>query len=153
MQRPDAPARAAWLCASLLLAASLPGGPNAPRVCDLPGETAHHAGHTAAVACSQKHRSGHEVRGPARMLFGMRIDLNGADVGTLEVLPGIGPSRASAIVQTRSMRIFSSVEDLLRVPGIGPRRLAALRPHVTLESVGACTPERDANHLQSSKGR
>lgn len=59
------------------------------------------------------------------------LDLNLATAADLESLPGIGPSLASAIVQYRDQNgPFLSVEELLNVPGIGPTRLAQLRPLV-----------------------
>jgi len=62
--------------------------------------------------------------GAARLLWGLPLDLNREDPRTLEVLPGIGPSRARAIAAARP---FCRPSDLGRVPGIGPvtlRRLA-----------------------------
>jgi len=61
--------------------------------------------------------------GPARLLFGAALDPNRADPATLEVLPGIGPARAAAIVTTRCERAFASVSDLRRVPGVGPHTI------------------------------
>jgi competence protein ComEA len=56
-----------------------------------------------------------------------RIDLNQASLDELLALDGIGPQLARAIAASRP---FTSVEDLVKVPGIGPKRLAALRPYV-----------------------
>ena len=59
------------------------------------------------------------------------VDLNAADAGQLELLPGIGPALAAAIVEHRARNgRFRSVDDLLDVPGIGPAKLATLRPLV-----------------------
>ena len=58
------------------------------------------------------------------------IDVNRADVETLQRLPGIGPALASRIVETRAERPFRSVDDLLRVRGIGPATLARMRASV-----------------------
>jgi len=55
------------------------------------------------------------------------IDLNGASASELEGLPGIGPTLAERIIAARPLR---TVDDLLRVKGIGPVRLARLRPLV-----------------------
>lgn len=56
-----------------------------------------------------------------------RIDINRADAATLETLPGIGPATAQKIVAEREANgPFASVEDLMRVPGIGEKRVAAL---------------------------
>lgn len=56
-----------------------------------------------------------------------RISLNEARASDLERLPGIGPALAQRIVAARP---FATLDDLLRVSGIGPARLAALRPRV-----------------------
>lgn len=55
------------------------------------------------------------------------LDLNTASVDELDVLPGIGPTTAAAIVAHRDQHgPFVSVEELLEVAGIGPAKLAAL---------------------------
>ena len=69
---------------------------------------------------------GRPVRGPARRLVGLPIDPNRADAATLESLPGVGPARARAILTARGREPFRRVEDLERVPGIGPRTLAVM---------------------------
>jgi competence ComEA-like helix-hairpin-helix protein len=70
---------------------------------------------------------------PLEMLPGERIDLNSADELELQKLPGIGEGLSAAIVADREENgPFSSVEDLLRVPGIGEKRLAAIRDLVTV---------------------
>lgn len=61
-----------------------------------------------------------------------RIDVNRADAAELERLPEVGPAIARRIVRSRELHgPFRSVEDLLRVPGIGPARLDAIRPRAT----------------------
>ena len=62
------------------------------------------------------------------------VNLNTATVEELQLLPGIGESRARAVVEARKRRGgFQKVEDLLEVKGIGEAGLEKLRPHVTLE--------------------
>lgn len=61
------------------------------------------------------------LEGIARLLDGGRIDLNQASASLLESLPEIGPVRAAAIVRARREVAFSSLEDLERVSGIGPK--------------------------------
>ena len=63
------------------------------------------------------------TRGAARLLWGLPLDVNHEDERTLQVLPGIGPTRARAIL---SARPFCKEEELLRVPGIGPETLRRL---------------------------
>ncbi len=62
-----------------------------------------------------------------------RLDVNQANAQALEALPGIGPATAAAILEDRARRgPFAGVEDLLRVKGIGPAKLEAVRPFVTV---------------------
>lgn len=57
-----------------------------------------------------------------------RIPLNSATAAELDLLPGIGPSLANAIVEYRQAEgPFQTVDELLEVPGIGPAKLAAIR--------------------------
>ncbi len=56
------------------------------------------------------------------------VDLNAATVADLDTLPGVGPATAAAIIAFRGKRgRFSSVDELLDVPGIGPAKLEAFR--------------------------
>ena len=60
------------------------------------------------------------------------VSLSSATVGQLDGLDGIGPTLAARIVAWRSQHGgFSSIDQLLEVPGIGPTRLDALRGKVT----------------------
>ena len=59
------------------------------------------------------------------------VDLNAATLAQLETLPGIGPSRAQAILDLREKSgPFERVEDLLAIRGINKARLEKLRPYV-----------------------
>lgn len=58
-----------------------------------------------------------------------RVDLNRADGAALERLPGIGPALARRILAEREAHgRYRSVDELLRVSGIGRGRLERLRP-------------------------
>jgi competence ComEA-like helix-hairpin-helix protein len=62
-----------------------------------------------------------------------KVDLNAASPAALDALPGIGPARAASIVQYRARHgPFRSVEDLGRVPGVGPAALARVRDHLVV---------------------
>lgn len=59
---------------------------------------------------------------------GERLDPNRAGVEDLDRLPGVGPSLARAWVRYRENEGgFSRAEDLLNVPGIGPATLEKIR--------------------------
>ena len=61
------------------------------------------------------------------------ININTATALELEALPSVGPSTAKAIVAFRTKNgPFSKAEDLLKVPGIGDGKLAAMKPFVAL---------------------
>lgn len=56
------------------------------------------------------------------------VDLNRSTLAELDVLPGVGPATAAAIISWREKNGgFRRVDDLLEVPGIGPSRLERLR--------------------------
>lgn len=60
------------------------------------------------------------------------ISLNSATAEQLDQLDGVGPATADKITAWRNANGgFHSVDDLAQVPGIGPKRLEALRPHLT----------------------
>ncbi len=59
------------------------------------------------------------------------VDLNAATAEELDVLPGVGPATASAILTYRNEHgRFGSVDELLEVRGIGESKLEQLRPLV-----------------------
>ena len=62
------------------------------------------------------------------------VNINTATLQELERLPGVGPATARAILEYRRTRgSFSSVEDLLGVKGIGPKKLEGMRKAVILQ--------------------
>ena len=62
-----------------------------------------------------------------------RVNLNTADLAALDTLPRIGPAMAQRILDWRDANgRFTSVEDLLAVPGIGDKMLESLRELVTV---------------------
>ena len=61
------------------------------------------------------------------------IDLNSATAADLETLPGIGKVKAEAIVEHReSVGRFSTVEEVMAVPGIGPATLNGIKGQVVV---------------------
>jgi competence protein ComEA len=64
------------------------------------------------------------------------IDLNSATAQQLEELPGIGPTRADAILEFRKKSgPFRSVNDLLVVRGISRKELEKIRLYIVVKPV------------------
>ncbi len=86
----------------------------------------------------------------ARKVSEFPIDLNKASEKDLEKLPMIGPVKARAIVDYRSKNgPFRSVEDLVRVSGIGEKTLNRIRAYVKVS--GTNTSVESANFEKSEK--
>jgi competence protein ComEA len=60
------------------------------------------------------------------------LDLNTATVEQLDTLPGVGEVTAGRIVAYRTAHPFTTVDELLEVPGIGQRRFDQLKDLVTV---------------------
>jgi competence ComEA-like helix-hairpin-helix protein len=61
------------------------------------------------------------------------ININTAGATDLQQVPGIGPSTAQKILDTRkSYGAFKSVDDLLAIKGIGPKKLEKMRKYLTV---------------------
>ena len=60
------------------------------------------------------------------------VNLNEASPDQLVLLPGVGPSRATAIVNYRKLHPFKHVEELQRIKGIGKKIFSRLRPLLAL---------------------
>lgn len=81
---------------------------------------------------------------------GEPLDLNRAEPGQLQELPGIGPKKAEAIVALRQRRPFTRVTQLLEVRGIGPKTLERLRPLLKVEPAGVAEA-KEAKGARSEK--
>lgn len=72
------------------------------------------------------------------------VDLNTASEEELQRLPGVGPSRAAAIVERRAQRPFRRIEEIMLVRGIGRATFRRLRPMLTVGDVRATPPRTRA---------
>jgi competence protein ComEA len=78
-------------------------------------------------------------QGAARLLYGAALDPNREPSDVLQLLPGIGPARAAAIVAARPI---CSLADLDRVPGIGGATLRAVAESLAFRDLpGNCGAE------------
>lgn len=72
---------------------------------------------------------------PAADAAGMtdRVNVNTASTAELTALPGVGERTAERIVQFRNEHgAFVSIDDLVKVKGIGTKTLEKIRPMVVL---------------------
>jgi competence protein ComEA len=67
--------------------------------------------------------------GSAKASFNGTLDPNTAARDELMKLPGVGEAMANRIIEHRP---FTSIADLRRVPGVGPKTLEKLRPHLKI---------------------
>lgn len=66
------------------------------------------------------------------------VNINTADATLLDTLPGIGSSKAAAIVQYRTNHgQFTRIEDIQNVSGIGPSTYAGLASFITVGDIGS----------------
>jgi competence protein ComEA len=66
------------------------------------------------------------------------VNINTADSAALQQINGIGPSKANAIIEYRKEHgPFATVDDLIKVPGIGEKSMVQLKPQIT---VGTAAP-------------
>jgi len=78
---------------------------------------------------------GRRAAGAARSgaVESQQVDINHAELWELRALQGIGDKRAQDIIDYRRANgAFHSVDDLVKVSGIGPKTLDGLRPHLTV---------------------
>jgi competence protein ComEA len=60
------------------------------------------------------------------------VNINTAEPGVLGLLPGIGPAKAAQIVVYRKRHPFRTVDELVRIRGIGRKMVRRLRAHLAV---------------------
>ena len=62
-----------------------------------------------------------------------KVNLNTANEEELQIAPGIGPSKAKAIIEYRNeYGNFESVDELIEIKGIGDKTLLKIRDYYTV---------------------
>jgi competence protein ComEA len=110
----------------------------AGRPADAPGGIAPLGGLVAGNPAAQRDSTRRLARplGP-----GERVNVDRAGADELARLPRVGPGLARRIVADRLARgPFGSLAALDRVPGVGPRLLQEIAPHVVFGAGGAHPP-------------
>ena len=76
------------------------------------------------------------------------VNINTATSEELQTVPGIGPVTAEKILHMRkSYGAFKSVDDLLAIRGIGPKRIEKMRKYLT---VGKAAGSKSKSSLPSA---
>jgi len=71
------------------------------------------------------------------------VNINTATEAELDKLPGVGPTKAKAIVEDRKKNgAFKTADDLKRVKGIGDKNYEKLKGEITVD--GAAAPKAEA---------
>jgi competence protein ComEA len=60
------------------------------------------------------------------------VNLNTASAEELQLLPGVGPAKVRNILAYRSKHPFRTVEELVRIKGIGRKMVRQLRLHLAV---------------------
>jgi len=60
------------------------------------------------------------------------VNLNTAEPGVLGLLPGVGPAKAAQIIAYRRRHPFRTVDELVRIKGIGRKMVRRLRAHLAV---------------------
>ncbi len=106
--------------------------PRPPRVCDPEGRG---VPPRHWIGCRADGGPPRALSGRELLLLGRPVDLNAASADDLSAIPGITPRLAAAILEDRRRwGSFPSLDDLLRVRGIGPARLERARSSLRASS-------------------
>lgn len=78
--------------------------------------------------------SGQHQTTPSAPSQSSKININTATLDELDTLPGIGPSKAKAIIEYReSTSMFYYIEDILNVSGIGEKTFEQIKDLICVE--------------------
>jgi len=92
---------------------------------------------TAGVRVSLPDCKQRSMSAAARLLENLPLDVNLASAAELQLLDGIGPRKADAIVADRGLHgPFRTLGELARVRGIGPATVEKLTPYLTVVPLG-----------------
>ena len=81
------------------------------------------------------------------------VNINTANAAELQLLPGVGPARAQAILTARkSQGVFKRIEDLAAIKGVGDSMLEKMRPHIILKGRTTARQEERPPRLRPSGG-
>lgn len=68
------------------------------------------------------------------------VNLNTAPPEVLALLPGIGPAKAQSILVYRKKHPFRTVDELVRIKGVGHKMVRRLRAHLAVSGPTTAAP-------------
>ena len=71
--------------------------------------------------------------GGAPVAAGAKVNLNKASSEELQTIPGVGPSRAQAIIERRERAPFTDISQIMEVKGVGEKTFENMRDHITVD--------------------
>jgi competence protein ComEA len=77
-----------------------------------------------------------QMNAAARLTLGIRLDLNAATVEELRLVPEMKPQVASAIVEHRERKPWRSVDELVEIPGVGPKTAERFKNYLEVLPTG-----------------
>lgn len=97
--------------------------------------------HVPAIATqsAQPPPSGQQLATPAMLVAPQDsspglVNINIADLDTLDTLPGVGPAIAQSIIDFRQTNgPFGAIEEIMEVSGIGPAKFEQMKELITVE--------------------
>lgn len=106
----------------------IPPGRSGPCAAEGRGEPPRHW-----LGCAADSGPSRALASDERLSLGLPLDPNEASARDLAFVPGLSRRLAAEIVADRAAKgRFGSVEDLVRVRGIGPKRFARARPSLVV---------------------
>jgi competence protein ComEA len=88
----------------------------------------------AAVAFTAPALAAKEVEGV--------VNINTASPDELQLLPGIGPAKVQSILAYRQAHPFRTVDELVRIKGIGRKMVKRLRVHLVVTGETTARPRK-----------
>jgi competence protein ComEA len=80
-----------------------------------------------------------DARAQGKDLDGV-VNLNTATAELLELLPGVGPAKVRSILSYRQRRPFRTIDELVRIKGIGRKMVRHLRAHLAVSGPTTAHP-------------